>query len=194
VLRDDRGRLRRSVWETALALAIRDALRSGDLHLPGSRRHAGFWSLVLDESLWVAARPTAYADLGLPDRPADHLTELTRAIEQAAGTFAAGLATNDFAGLDQGDLRLHRPDALPVSREVRQLRREIESRMPRVRIEDILLDIDRRCGFTRAFRPLAGYEPRARDTYRALLATLDRPRHQPRPDRHGRQRRGSDRR
>ena len=44
--------------------------------------------------------------------------------------------------------------------------------MPRVRIEDILLEIDRRCGFTRAFRPLAGYEPRIPDTYRALLATL----------------------
>jgi TnpA family transposase len=172
VLRDDRGRLRRSVWETALALAIRDALRSGDLHLPGSRRHAGFWSLVLDESLWAAARPTAYTDLGLPDRPADHLTELTRTIEHAAGTFAAGLVTNDFAGLDQGDLRLHRPDALPLTPEVRRLRREIESRMPRVRIEDILLDIDRRCSFSRAFRPLAGYEPRAQDTYRALLASV----------------------
>jgi hypothetical protein len=30
----------------------------------------------------------------------------------------------------------------------------------------------RRCSFTRAFRPLAGYEPRDTDTYRALLATL----------------------
>jgi TnpA family transposase len=172
VLRDDHGRLRRSVWETALALAIRDALRSGDLHLPGSRRYAGFWSLVLDEPLWAAARTAAYADLGLPDRPADHLADLARAIEQAAGTFAAGLATNDFAAVEQGQLRLRRPDALPVSPEVRRLRREIEGRMPRVRIEDILLDVDRRCGFSRAFRPLAGYEPRARDTYRALLATL----------------------
>lgn len=44
--------------------------------------------------------------------------------------------------------------------------------MPRVRIEDILLDIDRRYGLTRALRPLASYEPRAQDTYRALLTTL----------------------
>lgn len=172
VLRDDRGRLRRSVWETALALAIRDALRAGDLHLAHSRRHAGFWSLVLDERLWAATRTTAYADLGLAERPADHLAALTAAIETAAGTFAAGLATNLFAGIDQGQVRLHRPDTLPLSPDVRRLRHEIESRMPRVRIEDILLDVDRRCGFTRAFRPLAGCEPRPRDTYRALLATL----------------------
>jgi hypothetical protein len=172
VLRDDRGRLRRSVWETALALAIRDALRSGDLHLPDSRRHAGFWSLVLDERLWATARASAYTDLGLPERPAEHLAGLERDITQAAAAFVGGLATNDFARLEQGQLCLRRPDSLPLSPEVRRLRREIESRMPRVRIEDILLDVDRRCGFTRAFRPLAGYEPRAQDTYRALLATL----------------------
>ena len=172
MLRDDQGRLRRSLWEMALALAVRDALRSGDLHLPDSRRHAGFWTLVLDERLWATARTTAYADLGLPDRPGDHLTDLTRAIETAAAVFSAGLGSNNFAAIEQDQLCLRRPDALPVSLDVRHLRREIESRMPRVRIEDILLAIDRRCGFTRAFRPLAGYEPRARDTYRALLATL----------------------
>ncbi|MFL5335734.1 MAG: Tn3 family transposase [Geminicoccaceae bacterium] len=172
MLRDDRGRLRRAVWETALALAIRDALRSGDLHLPDSRRHAGFWSLVLDERLWATARTSAYADLGLSERPAEHLAGLMHDIEQAAIAFAGGLAGNDFADLDQGQLRLHRPDALILSPTVRLLRREIESRMPRVRIEDILLDIDRRCGFTRAFRPLAGYEPRTPETYRALLATV----------------------
>lgn len=172
VLRDDRGRLRRAVWETALALAVRDALRSGDLYLANSRRHAGFWSLVLNEQTWAAARAVAYTDLGLSERPADHLIGLAHDIAQAAGAFADGLATNDFADIERGQLCLRRPDMLPLSPEVRQLRREIESRMPRVRIEDVLLEVDRRCGFTRAFRPLAGYEPRAQDTYRALLATL----------------------
>ncbi|MBF0393960.1 MAG: Tn3 family transposase [Alphaproteobacteria bacterium] len=172
VLRDDRGRLRRSVWETALALAVRDALRSGDLYLAESRRHAGFWSLVLNEQTWAAARAVAYADLGLSERPADHLIGLALDITQAARAFADGLATNDFADIERGQLRLRRPDMLPLSPEVRQLRRDIESRMPRVRIEDVLLEVDRRCGFIRAFRPLAGYEPRAGDTYRALLATL----------------------
>ena len=172
VLRDDRGQLRRSLWETALAQAVRDALRSGDLSLPHSRQHAGFWSLVLDERLWASTRATCYADLGLSDQPADHLAQLAREIGSAAAAFAGGLATNSFACIDQDQLRLRRPDALAVSTELRSLRRLIESRMPKIRLEDILLDVDRRCGFTRAFRPLAGYEPRGTDTYRTLLATL----------------------
>ena len=172
VLRDDRGQLRRSLWETALAQAVRDALRSGDLSLPHSRQHAGFWSLVLDERLWASTRATCYADLGLSDQPAEHLAQLVREIGSAATAFAGGLAANSFARIDQDQLRLRRPDALAVSTELRSLRRLIESRMPKIRLEDILLDVDRRCGFTRAFRPLAGYEPRGTDTYRTLLATL----------------------
>jgi TnpA family transposase len=171
-LRDDRGQLRRSLWETALALAVRDALRSGDLHLPHSRQHAGFWSLVLDERLWASSRTACYADLGLSDRPAEHLAQLAREIGSAATVFIDGLATNSFARIDQGQLSLSRPDALTVTAELRSLRRLIESRMPRIRLEDVLLDVDRRCGFTRAFRPLAGYEPRGTDTYRTLLATV----------------------
>jgi TnpA family transposase len=171
-LRDDRGQLRRSLWETALAVAVRDALRSGDLHLPFSRQHAGFWSLVLNERLWASARAACYADLGLSEQPEEHLAQLAGEIGSAATAFADGLPANSFARVDQGQLSLRRPDALAVTAELRSLRRLIESRMPRIRLEDVLLDVDRRCGFTRAFRPLAGYEPHGTDTYRALLATL----------------------
>ena len=171
-LRDDRGQLRRSLWETALAVAVRDALRSGDLYLPHSRQHAGFWSLVLNEQLWANSRAACYADLGLSDRPAEHLAQLAREIGSAATALAEGLAANSFARIDQGELSLRRPDALAVTAELRSLRRLIESRMTWIRLEDVLLDVDRRCGFTRAFRPLAGYEPRGTDTYRTLLATL----------------------
>lgn len=91
-LRDDRGQLRRSLWETALAVAVRDALRSGDLYLPHSRQHAGFWSLVLNEQLWASSRTACYADLGLSVRPAEHLAQLAREIGSAATAFADGLA------------------------------------------------------------------------------------------------------
>ena len=89
-LRDDRGRLRRSLWETALAVAVRDALRSGDLYLPHSRQHAGFWSLVLNERLWAASRAVCYADLGLSEQPGKHLAQLAGEIGSAARAFVDG--------------------------------------------------------------------------------------------------------
>jgi hypothetical protein len=41
-----------------------------------------------------------------------------------------------------------------------------------VRIEDLLRDVDARCGFTREFRPLGGYEPRSGNLHSTLLAAL----------------------
>ena len=171
-LRDDRGQLRRSLWETALAWpsAMRCVPVTSTFPTAVSTPGSGRW--CLDERLWASSRAACYADLGLSDQPAEHLAQLAREISSAATAFADGLATNSFARIDQGQLSLRRPDALVVTAELRSLRRLIESRMPRIRLEDVLLDVDRRCGFTRAFRPLAGYEPRGTDTYRTLLATL----------------------
>ena len=59
--------------------------------------------------------------------------------------------------------------SLVVSAEPRSLRRLIESRRRRVRLADVLLDVDLRCGFTRAFRRLAGREPGSTDGYHTLF-------------------------
>src|SRR5208282_2017725 len=48
----------------------------------------------------------------------------------------------------------------------------ISASLPRVRIEDLLQDVDEWCRFTRAFQPLGGYLPRGADLHRSLLATV----------------------
>ena len=40
----------------SLALAVRDALRSGDLYLPDSRHHVSFSNLIYNEQLWERDR------------------------------------------------------------------------------------------------------------------------------------------
>ena len=67
---------------------------------------------------------------------------------------------------------LRRRDALEVSKEVRELRRAIETHMPEVGIEDVLVEVDRRCRFTGELTPLGTYTPRVENLYPALLATL----------------------
>jgi len=83
------------------------------------------------------------------------------------------LARNRFAKVANGRIKLKLPDAMPVPRELRRLRDTIRASMPRLRIEDMLQDVEECCGFTRAFQPLGGYAPRGgHDPHRALLATL----------------------
>lgn len=57
------SRPRRALWEIALAFAMRDALRSGDLFLAASRRHVSFWNLVTGERRWAEAKENAYGRL-----------------------------------------------------------------------------------------------------------------------------------
>ena len=65
-LEGEDGSLERSIWEIALGVAVRDALRAGDLNLAESRRHVSFWNLVYDENQWANQRKEAYTSLVLP--------------------------------------------------------------------------------------------------------------------------------
>ncbi len=166
------GKLNRHIWEISLAFAVRDALRAGGLFLVESRDHVSFWSLVHDDRSWQASRVQAYRRLGLPTDPQNFLAKIMASFDQAARSAADGLARNPFAAVRNGRLKLKRTDALPISHELRQLREAFQASYPRVRIEDLLQDVDEWCGFTRAFQPLAGYQSRAKDHHRSLLATL----------------------
>src|SRR5205807_5031059 len=89
------GRPDRRVWEIGLSLAIRDALRSGDLYLAESRRHVSFWNLVYDERQWADERNASYVQLNLPNEADRVLNQLCReyaeVVERAERAIGGGL-------------------------------------------------------------------------------------------------------
>ena len=85
---------------------------------------------------------------------------------------ASGLARNAFATIRKGRLHLKRRDALELPPRLKQLRQTIEGALPLVRIEDLLMQVDRWCGFTQAFRRPGERMPRIPHFAKTLLATL----------------------
>ena len=166
------GRLDRPIWEISLAFAVRDALRAGRLFLAQSRDHVSFWNLIYDDRAWEQTRDQAYGRLDLPTDGQAFLDRLAAEFDRAARAAQRGLASNRFASVRNGRLTLKRRDALLIPPVLRELRATIAASLPRVRIEDLLQDVDEWCGFTRAFQPLGGYQPRSTDPHRSLLATL----------------------
>ena len=162
------GRIDQPLWEIALAFAVRDALRSGDLYLSESRHHVSFWNLVYDANRWTEERPQAYLDLNLPREGNEVLIRLQVEFDQAAAEFGQGLPENPFVQIRDGQLKLRQPDALPVPERVRALRRVILTHLPRVRIETLLLQVDAWCQFSRALAPL-GQGPLQTEKYQAAL-------------------------
>ena len=51
-----------------LVLAIKDALRSGDLYLPQSKQHLSFWDFMLSDVDWKAARESSYIEFQQPQQ------------------------------------------------------------------------------------------------------------------------------
>jgi len=166
------GKLDRAIWEISLALAVRDALRAGSLFLAHSRDHVSFWNLVYDDRSWQQTREQAYGRLDLPTDGQAFLARLGAELDRAARAAQRGLPGNRFAAVRDGRLKLKRRDALLIPPVLRELRATIAASLPRVRIEDLLQDVDEWCGFIRAFQPLGGYQPRGGDPHRSLLATL----------------------
>src|SRR5271167_2569145 len=166
------GKLDRGIWEISLAFAARDALRAGGLFLTESRDHVSFWNLVYDDRSWQHAREQAYQRLDLPIDGQIFIAKITAEFDRAVGAAEHGMPGNRFASINNGRLKLKKRDALAISRAVRELRATIGASLPRVRIEDLLQDVDEWCRFTDAFQPLGGYLPRGADLHRSLLATV----------------------
>jgi TnpA family transposase len=171
-LRQPDGAFDRRTWELALALGVRDALRAGSLYLPASRRHVSFWKLVYDDAQWAQEHPQAYTELAMPQAADQALTTLRQAFDTVAQQVVTGLPANPFVSIQQNRLRPKRDDALDIPPRVKELRRAIETHLPRMRIEELLMTVDQWCGFTRAFTSLSDAPSRRPLPSTALLATL----------------------
>ena len=100
------------------------------------------------------------------------MDRLRTAFRVAAAQFAEGLSENPFATVEEGKVHLKKKDTLRVPKSVKTLRRLIETRLPRVRIEDLLAAVDQWTGFSRELVPLGGESARAENLYPTLLAAL----------------------
>ena len=170
-LKDEAGNINRNAWETGLALAIKDALRSGDLYLPQSKQHVSFWDLTLSETRWQDARTTAFAELQQPQKH-EAKAVLTQQFHEASDLAKKRFEFDDFAEIQDGKLKLKRYDKIAMPPSVATLQKVIDSRLPSIRIEQLLMEVDQLTGFSRYFTPIQGHQARPQHFYKTLMATL----------------------
>lgn len=166
------SRIDRRTWEISLALALRDALRAGDIYLPDSRRHVSFWDLCYDRSAWQQQRPVAYGELGLPVEADAATAKLVGEFLQTADRTAIELPSNAFVAIVNGQLQLKRDPAVEEPADTPLLRQLIKRHLSRTRIERLLFEVDAWCDFSSALRPLGRDPSDDQRFYETLLAAL----------------------
>ena len=170
-LKDQSGNLNRNAWEMGLTLAIKEALRSGDLYLPQSKQHVSFWDLTLSETRWQEVRTSAFTDLQQPQKH-EVKAVLTQQFHEATDLAKKRFEFDDFAEIQDGKLKLKRYDKIALPSSVTSLQKVIDSRLPSIRIEQLLMEVDQLTGFSHHFTPIQGHQSRPQHFYKTLMATL----------------------
>ncbi len=171
LLTDETDSINRNTWETSLAIAIKNALRAGNLYLAQSKQHVSFWELILSATNWEAVKDEAYIELQQPledEVKSDLIEQFNENVKTAMGKFN----DDDFATIIEGKLKLKRDDKLAEDPKVKQLQKVIDASMPFIRIEELLMQVDKMTGFTKHFKPIAGHASKPKQFYKTLIAAI----------------------
>jgi TnpA family transposase len=170
-LKSQAGQLNRNAWEMGLALAIKDALRSGDLYLPQSKQHVSFWDLMLSESHWQQIRTASSEELQQPQKT-EVKTVLPQQFHHAVIQAKEKFPFDDFAEIQDGKLKLKRYDKIAIPPAVAILQKVIDARMPSIRIEQLLMEVDQLTQFSYHFTSIQDNQAKPAHFYRTLMAAL----------------------
>jgi hypothetical protein len=102
----------RHYWELCALMALRDGLRSGDVHVPGSRRYADPASFLLTPQQWEPQRLEFCHVVGKPVSAADALALADDELHAALSDLEAQLAR----GGGPGEVRLTGDGELVICR------------------------------------------------------------------------------
>ena len=171
ILNGKDGKLQRNAWELGVAIAMKDALRSGDLFVPQSKQHVSFWDLMLDQHHWQATREAAYTELQQPTQE-NVKTVLILEFHQIVGEAEKRFELDSFAKIKGGNLRLQRDDKAEIPESVTRLQKVIDASMPSIRIEQLLMEVDQQTHFSRHFIPDQQHNSRPKHFYKTLISAL----------------------
>lgn len=138
------------LWEVAVLCHLRDAFRSGDIWLAHSRRYGD-----LKDALVPAEVARVTPKLDIPFEPdawlEDRKSRLAAGLQRLARAARAGAIPG--GSIEDGALKIDRLTAA-VPEEADAMVLDLYSRLPEIRITDLLLEVDDELGFTEAFTHL----------------------------------------
>ncbi|MEV5543700.1 Tn3 family transposase [Saccharopolyspora shandongensis] len=163
-------------WELCTLLGLRDALRSGDVWMPGSRRYSDPTTLLLPGATWNAWRGEYCVLVGAPDTADEALDQVGEQLHAALGDLEPLLASGEgpVRMTEKGELVVNRLSAEAVPDEVDELRLELVELLPRPQLTELLIEVDRWASWSDQLTHAGGKTHRdpqlRRNLYAAILA------------------------
>ena len=147
-------------------------LKSGNLYLPQSRFYRDFWSPLYSKKKWKKDRADEYKELNAKEDSREVTTLITEEFNQHLNLAIESFDSDKLADFKNGKLVIHKDDPLPESESVKELKNIIDSHTEPIRIENLLVELQRKTNYMRAFKPLEGFKRREPLELRTLNAFL----------------------
>ena len=170
-LKDNKGNINRNAWELGLAFAIKDTFRSGDLYIPKSKQHISFWEMMLNEPNWEETKEAVYDELKLPNKN-EAKSKIIHQFNNSVNKAKENFNTDSFAKIEKGKLILKRDDKAYIPDSISSLQKVINTSMPFIRIEQLLMEVDKLTNFSQHFTPIQEHASRPKNFYKTLLAAI----------------------
>jgi TnpA family transposase len=155
---------------------LRRGLRRRDVFAAPSVRYADPRVGLLEGEAWEGARPFICRSLGLPVSADEALAALRQELDTTYRVVAANFPNNSAARIEQvdgkDDLILTGLDKLDEPESLIALRKEVQRRLPRADLPEILLEIAARTSFTNEFTHISERNSRAADLVTSICAVL----------------------
>lgn len=161
------GQPKRRVYETAVVSTLRERLRAGDVWVDGSREYRRFDSYLMPRNTAEAVM----RDAGFETDPEAWLSDRRARMAKRFDQVERALKRNALPGvrIERGRLKITPHDAVTPPTALR-LERAIDAVMPRIRITELLWEVNAQTGFLDAFTDLRS--GKQHDEPAAVLATI----------------------
>lgn len=163
-------------WESALLTKVRDEIKSGNLTVKNSKRFGPFDRFFISTDQWESTRQEFFAQSSLPEKGEDAAMYLTQRLAKAYDRFLASLPSNTYAKIDGKHWHLSvdsgEPLDPPAEAKRKQLNDWLEKKMRRIKLPQLLIEVDNELKFTRHFLPPTQSQARPVDEICSIIAAV----------------------
>jgi hypothetical protein len=166
------GQPDRPPYELCVLSTLREALRSGDIYLPQSRRSTAPETCLLPRVAWPHLREDVCQPLDLDPTGATRLSDRAQALKDLLPRVDRLLDQRAGIRIEQGEWIVPMEEGEDIPESVKALAEQSGRRLPQVDLTALLLEVDPWTGFSQHLTHAGGGQPRTDDLLRHLHAAV----------------------
>ena len=140
--------------ECALLFRLREDVRAGNITVGGSKRFAPIDDFLMPQEQWSSLRARFFSRAGMPCDSEQVPEYLARRLGDAFDRFLLGADENPYAQAEGERWQLSKDETHhPNPARLKPLRDWLRARVRRIKLPDLLIEVDNELGFTRHLLP-----------------------------------------